>query len=138
MILLQILGAFMIVFGVYGMFEASIMFKKGVGVYDAEIIDEVEDELYDNTGGLKTRFFKVYRYEVDGKGVVLRSERAMRRITDTVGRKTVIYVDAKKRRAVEKKDAVLNGIWGAVLFILGVILIALVLWIKLNVEGAAV
>ena len=138
MILIQILGAFMIAFGIFSVYDSRFVFKKGTGVYEAEIIDEVEDELYDNTGGLKTRFFKVYRYEEGGEGVVVRAARPMRRISDTVGEKRAILVDKKNRRAFERKDSRLGAIWGIVLFVFGVLLIAATLWVEFNVEGAAV
>lgn len=128
----------MIGFGIFSVYDSRLWFKKDTGVYEAEIIDEVEDELYDNTGGLKTRFFKVYRYEENGKGVVVRAARPMLRISNTVGEKRVILVDKINRRAFEKKDSRLGVIWGIILFVFGVFLIAAMLWIRFNVKGAAV
>lgn len=133
MIIFKILGVFLILFGLYDIYESRIIHGRKFKVYEAEIIDEVEDELYDNTGGIKTRFFKVYCFEEDGENVVVRSERPLRRTTDTVGNKLKICVDTKNRKAVERSDMLFYFICGLLLTVLGII----ILYISFNLGGIA-
>lgn len=138
MIFFKILGAFLILFGLYDIYESRVIRGKKIEVFEAEIIDEAEDELYDNTGGIKTRFFKVYRFEDNGESVVVRSERPMRRTTDTVGSKVKICVDKKNRKAVEKRDMIFYFVCGILLIALGIFIIyvsvslgGIALWMKI-------
>jgi hypothetical protein len=130
-IVIKIGGAFMILFGIYYIYESQIIRGKRMGVFEAEIIDEAEDELYDNTGGIKTRFFKVYRYEENGEGEVVKSKRPMMKITDTVGKRVVITVDKKNRTAVERKDTIMFFLYGVAMIAIG----AFVLCTALTVGG---
>ncbi len=127
------MGGIIALFGLYILILAKLVHRKNMGKYEAEVIDEVEDEIYDNTGGTKTRFFKVYRYEENGEGFVVRSTRAMRRESGTVGKKVMIYVDKKERAATDKKDMLLQNLWGLCLLVIGIAIIV----ITVNLKGAA-
>ena len=136
MILLILLGIGFIVFSWF-YFDDSGLFAFGRRKwYDAMLIDEVEDEVYDNIGGTKTRFFKAYEFIEDGEKKVVRSQRPMRRITNKVGRKTKILVDSKSRKAMDKKDVILYRLVAVSLLAIGIGIIAGVIYIKLNVKGA--
>ena len=136
MILLVLLGIGFIIFGLF-YFDDSGLFGFGRRKwYDAELIDEVEDEVYDNIGGTKTRFFKAYEFEEDGEKKVVRSQRPLKRITNKVGRKTKILVDSKSRKAMDKQDVILYRTIAAIFVAVGILLIAGVVYIKLNVKGA--
>ncbi len=132
-IVFKILGAFLILFGLYDIYESRVIRGKKIEVFEAEIIDEAEDELYDNTGGIKTRFFKVYCFEDNGESVVVRSERPMRRTTDTVGSKVKICVDKKNRKAIEKRDMIFYFMCGILLIALGIFIIC----VSVNLGGIA-
>ncbi|MBQ6794886.1 MAG: hypothetical protein IJO83_01935 [Clostridia bacterium] len=136
MILLVLLGIGFIIFGLF-YFDDSGLFGFGRRKwYEAELIDEVEDEVYDNIGGTKTRFFKAYEFEEDGEKKVVRSQRPLKRITNKVGRKTKILVDSKSRKAMDKQDVILYRTIAAIFVAVGILLIAGVVYIKLNVKGA--
>ena len=136
MILLVLLGIGFIIFGLF-YFDDSGLFGFGRRKwYDAELIDEVEDEVYDNIGGTKTRFFKAYEFCENGENKVVRSQRPMKRITNKVGNKTKILVDTKSRKAMDKHDVVLYRITAADLMLIGIGIILGVMYIKLNVKGA--
>ena len=136
MILLVLLGIGFIFFGLF-YFDDSGLFGFGRRKwYEAELIDEVEDEVYDNIGGTKTRFFKAYEFEEDGEKKVVRSQRPLKRITNKVGRKTKILVDSKSRKAMDKQDVILYRTIAAIFVAVGILLIAGVVYIKLNVKGA--
>ena len=136
MILLILLGIGFIVFSWF-YFDDSGLFGFGRRKwFDAVLIDEVEDEVYDNIGGTKTRFFKAYEFIEDGEKKVVRSQRPMRRITNKVGRKTKILVDSKSRKAMDKKDVILYSLVAVSLLAIGIGIIAGVIYIKLNVKGA--
>ncbi len=136
MILLILLGIGFIIFGLF-YFDDSGLFGFGRRKwYDAVLIDEVEDEVYDNIGGTKTRFFKAYEFCEDGEMKVVRSQRPLRRITNRVGRKTKILVDSKSRKAMDKKDVIMYRLIAALLVVIGIAIIASVVYIKLNVKGA--
>lgn len=121
MIIFKIVATFWILLGIYNIYKSRIIPRKGTGMFEAEIIDEAEDEIYDDTGGIKIRFFKVYRYEENGESFVVRSECPMRKITDTVGKKKVIWVDKKKRKALERKDALFYFLYGILYVVLGIL-----------------
>ncbi len=136
MILLILLGIGFIIFGIF-YFDDSGLFGFGRRKwYDAELIDEVEDEVYDNIGGTKTRFFKAYEFEEGGEMKVVRSQRPLKRITNKVGRKTKILVDSKSRKAMDRKDVIIYRLIAALLVIIGIAIITSVVYIKLNVKGA--
>lgn len=136
MILLILLGIGFIIFSLF-YFDDSGLFGFGRRKwYDAVLIDEVEDEVYDNIGGTKTRFFKAYEFEEDGELKVVRSQRPLKRITNKVGKKTKILVDSKSRKAMDKRDVVMYRCVAAMFLLIGVFIIASVVYIKLNVKGA--
>lgn len=128
----------MVVFAMFYLADSGFFKGKRMVRFDAEIIDEVEDEIYDNTGGVKTRFFKAYEFVQDGEKKVVRSERAMRSITNTVGKKCVIYVDTKNRKAMERKDIIRYRAISAVLILCALGLVGLWLYIRKCVPGAAI
>ncbi|MCD8049040.1 MAG: hypothetical protein LUG52_05460 [Clostridia bacterium] len=132
-LIFYIIGGIMALFGLYTLFVEKLIHRKDMGKYEAEVIDEAEDEIYDNTGGTKTRFFKVYRYEENGEGFVVRSTRAMKRESGTVGQRVVIYVDRKERTATDKKDLLLENLWGLFLLVVGIAIIV----ITVNLKGEA-
>ena len=138
MIILLFFAAGLLVFAFFYLYESG-MFKPGkVHSYEAVVVDESEDELYDNIGGTKTRFFKVYEYFDGEENRVLKSERPKRRIDSDVGRKCVIYVDSKSRRAMEKKDRNLYRIYAGILILMAVGIIAGCIYIVNNVPGAVI
>ncbi len=125
------------VFAVFYLADSGVFGKNKILKFDAEIIDEVEDEVYDNTGGVKTRFFKAYEFEENGEKKVVRSERPMRHIENSVGKKCVIYVDTKNRKAMEKGDIIRYRLFAAFLLCIAVGITVLYLYIKTCVPGAA-
>ena len=136
MILLILLGIGFIIFGLFYLDDAGL-FKMGrMKWYDATLIDEVEEEVYDNLGGTKTRFFKAYEFCEDGENKVVRSQRPMKKITNKVGNKTKILVDTKSRKAMDKRDVIAYRIAAAVMIVIGIAIIAGVIYIKTNVKGA--
>lgn len=104
----------------------SGLFKKTHKV-EATVVDETEDEVYDNTGNTKTRFFKVYEYFDGNENCIAKSERPMKKIDGDVNRKCYIYVDTKNRKAMEKRDIILYRGIAVVLLLVAVFL--LVQWI---------
>ncbi len=136
MILIQIFGGFLAAFGVYYLIIEKLIHRKDTRLVEAEVVDEAEADIFDNTGGTKTRFYKVFSFDDNGESAVVRSTRPMRRISDTVGEKVYIYVDVKNRLATEKRDMIKKNILSALMIIFGLFAIALTIWIKLNVEGA--
>lgn len=136
MILLILLGIGFMIFGLFYLDDSGLFRIGRVKWYDAVLIDEVEDEVYDNIGGTKTRFFKAYEFEENGEKQVVRSQRPMRQITDKVGRKTKILVDSKSRKAMDKRDVIISRVTAIVLMLIGVAIVAGVVYIKLNVKGA--
>lgn len=136
MILLVLLGIGFIIFGLFYFGDSGLFGFGRRKWYEAELIDEVEDEVYDNIGGTKTRFFKAYEFEEDGEKKVVRSQRPLKSITNKVGRKTKILVDSKSRKAMDKQDVILYRTIATIFVLLGVLVIAGVVYIKLNVKGA--
>lgn len=134
--LLILLGIGFIVFSLFYLDDAGLFKIRKMKAFDAVLIDEVEDEVYDNIGGTKTRFFKAFEFEDEGEKKVVRSQRPMKRVTNKIGKKTRIYVDVKSRKAMEKSDVVLYGVIAGVLALIGAIILLGVLYIKLNVKGA--
>lgn len=127
----------MLFFSFFYLADSGLFRGKRMVRFDAEIIDEVEDEIYDNTGGVKVRFFKAYEFEENSEKKVVRSERPMKRITNTVGKKCVIYVDTKNRKAMEKSDILRYRLCASVLILGTVGLIGLYFYLKLFVPGVA-
>lgn len=105
-------------------------------MYEATVVDESEKEVYDNIGGTTVRFFKVYEFFDGEENVVVASERPRKYIDGDVGRRCILYVDAKNRKAMEKKDVIRYRIYAALLVLLGIAVILSVLYIKENVPGA--
>ena len=136
MILLILLGIGFLIFSLFYLDDAGLFKCRKMKCYDAVLIDEVEDEVYDNIGGTKTRFFKAFEFEDNGEMKVVRSQRPMRRITNKVGRKTKIYVDVTSRKAMEKSDVIMYLTVAGVLAFIGVLILIAVVYIKLNVKGA--
>lgn len=136
MILLILLGIGFIIFSLFYLDDTGLFKGRRMKWYNATLIDEVEDEVYDNIGGTKTRFFKAYEFCENGENKVVRSQRPMKRITNKVGNKTKILVDTKSRKAMDKHDVVLYRITAAVLMLIGIGIILGVMYIKLNVKGA--
>lgn len=136
MILLVLLGIGFIIFSLFYLDDAGLFRFGRMKWYNATLIDEVEDEVYDNIGGTKIRFFKAYEFCENGENKVVRSQRPMKRITNKVGNKTKILVDTKSRKAMDKHDVVLYRITAAVLMLIGIGIILGVMYIKLNVKGA--
>lgn len=134
--LLILLGIGFIVFSLFYFADAGLFRIGKMKAYDAVLIDEVEDEVYDNIGGTKTRFFKAFEFEDEGEMKVVRSQRPMRRITNKVGKKTRIYVDVTSRKAMEKSDVILYFIIALVLALIGVAILLGVWYIKTHVKGA--
>lgn len=138
MILLILLALGLVFFAVCYLQESGLFRGKRMIRFDAEIIDEVEDEVYDNTGGKMVRFFKAYEFCENGENKVVRSERPMRRITDTVGKKCVIFVDSKNRKAMELSDIRRYRIYAALLILLAIGVVCLYFYLKNYVPGVAV
>ncbi len=136
MILLILIGLGCILFGVFYLDDSGLFKGKRAKWFDAVLIDEVEDEVMDNTGGAKIRFFKTFEFEEDGELKVVRSQRPMKRITDKKGKKTKILVDVKNRKAMEKNDVILYRAFAALLVLMGALIITGVIYVKLNVKGA--
>lgn len=136
MILIILLGFGFIIFSLFYLADAGLFKCRKMKCFDAVLIDEVEDEVYDNTGGTKIRFFKTYEFEYQGEKMVVRSQRPMKRITNKVGRKTKIFVDVTSRKAMEKSDVVMYCIISGVLALIGLGILLGTLYIKLNVKGA--
>ena len=136
MILLVLLGIGFIIFSLFYLDDTGLFRFGRMKWYNATLIDEVEDEMYDNIGGTKIRFFKAYEFCENGENKVVRSQRPMKRITNKVGNKTKILVDTKSRKAMDKHDVVLYRITAAVLMLIGIGIILGVMYIKLNVKGA--
>lgn len=136
--LLVLIAIGMLVFSLFYLNDSGLFRGKRMVKHTAEIIDEVEDEIYDNTGGAKTRFFKAYEYEENGEKCVVRSERPMRKITNTVGKSCTIYVDSKNRKAMEKGDVLRYRAIAIALIIGAFALIGLYIYLCLFVDGVAV
>lgn len=136
MILLILLAAGLMLFGLFYLGDIGFFRPWRMKWYPAVLIDEVEDEVYDNIGGTKVRFFKAYEFEEDGECKVVRSQRPLKRITNRVGCKTKLLVDTKSRKALDKGDVCLYTFIAALLIILGITIILGVIYIKLNVKGA--
>lgn len=136
MILFILLGIGFIIFGVFYLDDSGLLRLKKAKWFDAVLIDEVEDEIYDNTGNTKVRFFRAYEFEEDGEKKVVRTVRPLRRITNKLGKKCRILIDTKARKAVEKSDVIRYGAIAAVLALVGICIILAVVYIKLNVKGA--
>ncbi len=136
MILLILLGFGFILFGIFYLDDSGLFKGKKMKWYDAVLIDEVEDEVYDNIGGTKIRFFKAYEFEDDGEKKVVRSQRPMKKITNKKGNKTRILVDVKKRLAMDKGDVITYRAIASAMVCVGIGIILLVIYIKLNVKGA--
>lgn len=134
--ILILLGIGFIVFSLFYLDDAGLFKCRKMKCFDAVLIDEVEDEVYDNIGGTKTRFFKAFEFEDEGEKKVVRSQRPMRRITNKVGRKTKIYVDVTSRKAMEKSDVIMYSVIACVLALIGVAILLAVWYIKTNVKGA--
>lgn len=124
-------------FAVFYLADSGLFRRSMTAKFDAQIIDEVEDEVYDNTGGVKRRFFKAYEFEENGEKKVVRSERPMRQIENCVGKRCVIYVDTKNRKAMEKSDIIRYRLFAAILLVLALGIMILYFYIKTNVPGAA-
>lgn len=123
-------------FGLFYLGDTGLFKPRRMKWYPAVLIDEVEDEVYDNVGGTKVRFFKAYEFEEDGECKVVRSQRPLRKITNRVGKKTQILVDTKKRKALDKSDVVLYRVIASLFIVAGIAIILGVIYIKLNVKGA--
>ena len=136
MILLILLGIGFIIFSLFYFDDSGLLGFGRRRWFDAVLIDEVEDEVYDNIGGTKIRFFKAYEFEEDGEMKVVRSGRPMKRITNKVGRKTKILVDSKSRKAMDKRDVIMYRAIALLMLLAGVLIICGVIYIKLNVKGA--
>ena len=115
----------------------SGMFRK-TKKFDATVVDESEDEVFDNTGGVKIRFYKVYEYFNGEENIIVKSERPMKKIDDDVNRKCVIYVDVKNRKAMEKKDIVRYRLYAMILILLALGIFALMAYVKIHIQGALV
>ena len=134
--LLILLALGMVFFAFCYLEEAGTFRLKRMKIFNAQIIDEVEDEIFDNTGNTKVRFFKAYEFEEDGEKKVVRSERPMRRITDTVGKKCEIFVDSKNRKAMEKGDVIRYRIYAVLLIVLALLIAGAVIYLEVCVPEA--
>jgi len=123
MILIIILGGFLTLFGIYYLIVEKLIHKKETILTEAEIIDEAEDVLLDNTGGRKVRFFKVYSYNLNGEEVIAKSTRPRIYLTNSVGQKVKIYVDNKNRLATETGDMILKNVLSVLMIVFGVLMI---------------
>lgn len=138
MILLIAFAVGLVIYSVFFLQESGLFRIGRTKKFDAVLIDEVEDEVYDNTGNTYIRFFKAYEYFDGTENCVVRSERPMRRITDKVGRKCVIYVDTKNRKAMEMSDIVLYRVKAVILIALALFLVGLYFYLKNNVKGVSI
>ena len=136
MLILLFVAAGLLILAFLYLHESGVFGFGKIKKYDAEVVDESEDELYDNIGGTNIRFFKVYEYFDGEENRVLKSERPKRKIDEDIGRKCIIYVNSKTRRAMEKKDVILYRMYGAVLILISLLLIAGCVYIKLTVPEA--
>ncbi len=136
MILLVFLGIGIIIFALFYLEESGFFRMGRTKMYEATVVDESEKDVYDNIGGTNVRFFKVYEFFDGEENVVVASERPRKHIDNDVGRKCALYVDAKNRKAMEKKDVIRYRIYAALLTLLGLSIILLVLYVKENVPGA--
>lgn len=134
--LLILIGSGFILFGVFYLADSGLLKRDRMKWFDSVLIDEVEDEVYDNIGGTKTRFFKAFEFEENGEKKVVRSQRPMKRITNKVGKKTKILVDTKNRKAMDKGDVILYRIISIGLIIIGISIIGITIYVKLTVKGA--
>lgn len=137
MILIILLAVGILFFSLCYFQESGLFRLKRMVKFDAEIIDEVEDEVYDNTGGAKIRFFKAYEFCENGEKKVVRSERPMRKITDTKGKKCILYVDSKNRKALEKADVIRYRVYGLILLIAALGFMGLYFYLKEFVPNVA-
>ncbi len=134
--LLILLGIGMIIYAGFYLEESGLFRKKRTKIFEATVVDESEADVYDNIGGTKVRFFKVYEY-FDGKeNAVVKSEMPKKHIDDDVGRKCIIYVDTKNRKALEKKDVIRYRSCAAALIIAGIVLILAMVYVNNYVPGA--
>lgn len=136
MIILLFVAVGVMILGALYLQDSGLFRPKRIKMFSATVVDESEDELYDNIGGTKTRFFKVYEYFDGEENRVIKSEKPMRSIDGDVGRDCIIYVDSKTRRAMEKKDVVSYRVKGAVMFAVAICIIVCYIYIKNNVPGA--
>lgn len=136
MILLVLLGIGIIIYALFYLEESGFFRMRRTKMYEATVVDESEKDVYDNIGGTNVRFFKVYEFFDGEENVVVASERPRKYIDNDVGRKCLVYVDAKNRKAMEKKDVIRYRIYAALLTLLGLSIILLVLYVKENVPGA--
>lgn len=134
--ILVALGLF--AFALFYLADSGFFRGKRMMRFEGEIVDEAEDEIFDNTGGVKTRFFKVYEFEEDGEKKVVRSERPMKRIENGVGKKCVIYVDSKNRKAMERKDVLRYRCVAFFLTACAIGVLGMYFYIKLCVPGAVI
>ena len=136
MLILLFVATGLLILAFFYFFESGLFRRGKIKKYDAVVVDETEDELYDNIGGTNIRFFKVYEYFDGEENRVLKSERPKRKIDEDTGRKCIIYVNSKTRRAMEKKDVILYRTYGSILILLALLLIVGCVYIKLTVPEA--
>ena len=134
MILLSLLAVGILIFAIVYLWESGLFNK--TKKFDATVVDETEDEVYDNTGGTKIRFYKVYEYFDDRGNAVVRSNRPMKKIDDDTGRKCIIYVEEKNRKAMEKRDVVRYRIYSAALILASFLIFGVVVYVRCNILGA--
>ena len=138
MILLILLALGILFFAFCYLQESGLFNQKRMLKFSAKIIDEVEDEVYDNTGGVKIRFFKAYEFCENGEMKVVRSERPMRRITDTKGKECIIFVDSKNRKAMEKSDVIRYRIYALILTLIALGIIGVYIYLGAFVPNVAI
>lgn len=134
MILLILLAIGILIFAFFYLQESGL-FKKKV-MFDATVVDESEDELYDNLGGVKVRFYKVYEYFDGQENCIVKSERPMKKIDDDTGRGCRILVDEKNRKAMEVRDVIRYRVYALILAMIATTIIVGVWWIVNFVPGA--
>ncbi|MGM9551933.1 MAG: hypothetical protein ACI3XA_06710 [Clostridia bacterium] len=134
--LLILLGIGLILFSLFYLEESGLFRMGRTKAFEATVVDESEADVYDNIGGTKTRFFKVYEFFDGQENAVVKSERPQKYINNDVGRKCVIYVDTKNRKAMEKKDIIRYRLYALLLILGGFVIIGVALYIKNNVPGA--
>lgn len=134
MILFVLLAIIILIFAVIYLWESGL-FKK-MKKFDSVVVDETEDEVYDNTGGVKIRFYKVYEYFDGAENAVVKSLRPMRKIDDDTGRKCIVYVDSKNRKAMEKRDVIRYRVYAAVLILAALGILAVVGYVNGYIQGA--
>ncbi len=136
MILLIILAIGVLVFAFFYLQESGLFKGKKIKSFKSTVVDEAEDEVYDNIGGVKVRFYKVYEYFDGEENCVVKSERPMRKIDDDTGRHCIIFVDPKSRRAMEKRDVIRYRVYAGILALISLAILIGVWYVVTFVPGA--